>query len=203
MWNWWSCTPESSKSRRSRGCGPVLAKIIILVAHTLLPPGIFFRFFFLIPGIYDNRSKWGLLHTFHTWRWIQPFLSALSNTWKSILLCNRKRNEEWQRKLGKVKETVDLCHGPPHTSPGPLRHCSAPQEARPDPNWQERNGGSEEEEEHQGGKTRAAASEKAKREMSTCDHMLDHTGSFFLVDPYSGFKSFPMIWNRLCCPSQG
>ena len=35
----------------------VAAKIIILVANTLLPPGIFFLFFSLLPGIYDNRSK--------------------------------------------------------------------------------------------------------------------------------------------------
>ena len=84
---------------------------------------------------------------------------------------------------------VHLCHGPPHSSPGPLRHCSTPQEARPDPNWQEVREVEVEEVEHQGGKTRPTASEGAKRERSTQAHMLDNT----VVEPCSGFNSWPMI----------
>ena len=48
-----------------------------------------------------------------------------------------------------------------------------------------------EEVEHQGGKTRPTASEGAKRERSTQAHMLDNT----VVEPCSGFNSWPMIWN--------
>ena len=89
------------------------------------------------------------------------------------------------------KLSANLCHGPPQTSPGPLRHCSSPQEVRPEPNLHEERGwwgprgpgwGPDTvldgvDDEHQGGRRRPSTREEVqRRERSTPDHMLDKTG---------------------------